>query len=146
MLAAGLPVLEVTLRHPCAIDAIAAIARHCPDAIVGAGTVLTGDDLARVRDAGAAFAISPGATPTLYAAAVRVELAAPSGATWTFGPDDAEQSVVGAAVDFCLVVTQCRHVDATGLVVTGGDARDWMAKAQACDSAKPKLAKDRILT
>lgn len=74
LLAAGLPVLEVTLRHPCAIDAIAAIARHCPEAIVGAGTVLTADDLARVRDAGAAFAISPGATPTLYAAAARVEL------------------------------------------------------------------------
>jgi uncharacterized protein (TIGR03084 family) len=62
--------------------------------------------------------------------AVRVELAAPSGATWAFGPDDAEQSVVGAAEDFCLVVTQCRHVDATGLTVTGDDARDWMNKAQ----------------
>ena len=64
-------------------------------------------------------------------AEVRVELAAPSGGTWTFGPDDAEQSVVGDAVDFCLVVTQCRHVDTTDLVVTGDDARDWMTKAQA---------------
>ncbi len=42
-----------------------------------------------------------------------------------------EQSVVGPAVDFCLVVTQCRHVDATELVVTGDDAHDWMTKAQA---------------
>ena len=65
------------------------------------------------------------------AAAVRVELAAPSGGMWTFGPDDAPQSVVGPAVDFCLVVTQCRHVDATELVVTGDDAHDWMTKAQA---------------
>ncbi len=64
-------------------------------------------------------------------AEVRVELVAPSGDTWTFGADDAEQSVVGAALDFCLVVTQCRHVDATDLVVTGDDARDWMTKAQA---------------
>jgi uncharacterized protein (TIGR03084 family) len=62
---------------------------------------------------------------------VRVELAAPSGATWTFGPDDADQSVVGSAEDFCLVVTQCRHVDSTDLVVTGDEARDWMTKAQA---------------
>mgnify|MGYP001815105937 CR=1 FL=1 len=61
---------------------------------------------------------------------VRVELTAPSGASWTFGPDDAEQSVVGTAADFCLVVTQCRHVDATELVVTGADAYDWMTKAQ----------------
>ncbi|WP_040493502.1 TIGR03084 family metal-binding protein [Ilumatobacter nonamiensis] len=62
---------------------------------------------------------------------IRVELDAPSGAGWTFGPDDAEQSVVGPALDFCLVVTQCRHVDATDLVVTGDDAREWMEMAQA---------------
>lgn len=65
------------------------------------------------------------------ASAVRVELEAPSGETWTFGPDDAQQSVAGPAVDFCLVVTQCRHIDATALVVTGDDAHDWMTKAQA---------------
>jgi len=62
---------------------------------------------------------------------VRVELTSPSGTTWTFGPDDAADSVVGEAVDFCLVVTQCRHVDATDLTVTGDAARDWMTKAQA---------------
>jgi uncharacterized protein (TIGR03084 family) len=62
---------------------------------------------------------------------VRVELGAPSGTRWTFGPDDAEQSIVGPAVDFCLVVTQCRHVDATDLVVNGDDAREWMTMAQA---------------
>jgi uncharacterized protein (TIGR03084 family) len=65
------------------------------------------------------------------AAPVRVELAAPSGTTWTFGPDDAEQSISGTAEDFCLVITQCRHVDATELEVVGDDARDWMVKAQA---------------
>ncbi|WP_420453417.1 TIGR03084 family metal-binding protein [Ilumatobacter sp.] len=62
---------------------------------------------------------------------VRLELDAPSGGTWTYGPDDAEQSVRGPAEDFCLVVTQCRHVDATDLVVEGDAARDWMSKAQA---------------
>jgi uncharacterized protein (TIGR03084 family) len=62
--------------------------------------------------------------------AVRVELTAPSGETWTFGDDDAPESIVGPAVDFCLVTTQRRHVDDTDLVVTGPAARDWMEKAQ----------------
>lgn len=62
---------------------------------------------------------------------VRVVLDAPSGGEWTFGPDDATDTVTGPALDFCLVVTQRRHVDATDLVVTGASARDWMTKAQA---------------
>ena len=65
---AGLPVLEVTLRTPVALDAIQRM-RDVPGAIVGAGTVLTAQDLAAVEAAGAAFAISPGATDALYAAA-----------------------------------------------------------------------------
>jgi 2-dehydro-3-deoxyphosphogluconate aldolase / (4S)-4-hydroxy-2-oxoglutarate aldolase len=66
---AGLPVLEVTLRTDVALAAIRAIRKEVPDAIVGAGTVLTAKDLAAVEAAGAAFAISPGATDALYAAA-----------------------------------------------------------------------------
>jgi 2-dehydro-3-deoxyphosphogluconate aldolase/(4S)-4-hydroxy-2-oxoglutarate aldolase len=65
---AGLPVLEVTLRTPVALDAIRRM-REVPGAIVGAGTVLNAHDLAAVEAAGAAFAISPGATDALYAAA-----------------------------------------------------------------------------
>ena len=61
---------------------------------------------------------------------VRVELTSPSGETWSFGPDDAAESIVGPAEDFCLVTTQRRHVDDTALVVTGPSARDWMEKAQ----------------
>ena len=62
---------------------------------------------------------------------VRVELAAPSGAQWTWGPADAPASVTGPAEDFCLVVTQRRHVDDTSMMLTGPAARDWMTKAQA---------------
>ena len=65
----GLPVLEVTLRTPVALDAMRRIRIEVPSAIVGAGTVLTPADLAAVEEAGAAFAIAPGATSTLYAAA-----------------------------------------------------------------------------
>ena len=61
---------------------------------------------------------------------VRVELTAPSGALWTWGPEDAANKVVGPAEDFCLVVAQRRHVDDTNLVVSGDVARDWMLKAQ----------------
>ena len=71
---AGLPVLEVTLRTDCAIGAIARIARELPDAVVGAGTVLTPEDLIAVGEVGAAFAISPGATEPLYAVAREVAL------------------------------------------------------------------------
>jgi uncharacterized protein (TIGR03084 family) len=62
---------------------------------------------------------------------VRVELVAPSGEVWTWAADDAPDRVVGPANDFCLVVTQRRHVDDTDLVVTGDRARDWLTKAQA---------------
>lgn len=66
---AGLPVLEVTLRTECALAAIARIIAEVPGACVGAGTVINAADLAAVEAAGAAFAISPGATEALYVAA-----------------------------------------------------------------------------
>lgn len=62
---------------------------------------------------------------------VRVELTAPSGAVWVWGPDDATATITGPAEDFCLVVTQRRHVDDTALVAVGHAARDWMLQAQA---------------
>ena len=65
----GLPVLEVTLRTDAALTAIRRIVDEVPEAIVGAGTVLTAADLDAVVAAGAAFAISPGATDALYIAA-----------------------------------------------------------------------------
>jgi len=63
--------------------------------------------------------------------AIRVELTGPGGDTWTWGPSDAVDVVAGPALDFCLVVTQRRHIDDTDLVVTGALAGDWMALAQA---------------
>lgn len=64
-------------------------------------------------------------------AEVRVELTAPSGATWTWGPDDATQSVTGSAYDFCQLVTQRIHRDDTDLVAVGDDAEQWLRIAQA---------------
>lgn len=68
----GINVLEITLRTDAAIDAISLIAKEVPSAIVGAGTVLNPGDLARVRDAGAAFAISPGCTDRLLQSATDI--------------------------------------------------------------------------
>jgi len=62
---------------------------------------------------------------------VRVELRAPSGDLWTFGPDDASDTVRGPALDFCLAVTQRRHPSDTALVIEGEAAAEWMSFAQA---------------
>ena len=61
---------------------------------------------------------------------VAVVLAAPSGDTWAWGADD-DNRVTGPAEDFCLVVTQRRHVDDTALEVVGERASDWLVRAQA---------------
>lgn len=74
LVAGGLPVLEVTLRTPVALEAIRAIRAEVPGAIVGAGTVFDGAALAAVRKAGAAFAIAPGCTDRLFDAARDVDL------------------------------------------------------------------------
>ena len=63
-------------------------------------------------------------------APVRVELTAPSGQLWTWGPEEAADRVSGPAEDFCLVVAQRRHLDDTQLQTAGDAARDWMLKAQ----------------
>ncbi len=65
----GLPVLEVTLRTEAALDAIKAIAAEVPEAVVGAGTVLNPTHLDQIQRAGARFAVSPGCTRELAAAA-----------------------------------------------------------------------------
>lgn len=67
---AGLPVVEVTLRTPAALDAIRAMSDGVEGMVVGAGTIMDEGDLDRVMSAGAAFAISPGGSPALYRAAL----------------------------------------------------------------------------
>ena len=63
---------------------------------------------------------------------IHVELAAPDGHRWTWGePDASGGSVTGNALEFCLVVTQRRHLDDTSIDVQGQSAIEWMAVAQA---------------
>jgi len=67
LVAGGLPVIELTLRTPVALDAIRAIADEVPEILVGAGTVLTPGHAKQAHDAGAQFLVSPGSTPSLLA-------------------------------------------------------------------------------
>jgi uncharacterized protein (TIGR03084 family) len=62
---------------------------------------------------------------------VRVELIAPNGEIWTWEEKDTEEKITGPAEDFCLVVTQRRHLEDTALVAHGAVARKWMQVAQA---------------
>ena len=66
----GLKVLEITLRTPCALDAITAMVENLPaDAVIGAGTIITPADLEKAVKAGSTFLVSPGTTPALIEAA-----------------------------------------------------------------------------
>jgi 2-dehydro-3-deoxyphosphogluconate aldolase/(4S)-4-hydroxy-2-oxoglutarate aldolase len=70
----GVKVLEVTLRTPCALGAIEAMAREVPGAIVGAGTIRSAADARAARQAGAVFGVSPGYTAEVGAACREVGL------------------------------------------------------------------------
>jgi 2-dehydro-3-deoxyphosphogluconate aldolase/(4S)-4-hydroxy-2-oxoglutarate aldolase len=74
LVAGGLHALEITLRTAAAAEAVGAVVAEVPEAIVGVGTVLNTSDLSRAAALGARFALSPGATPDLLAAAATGEL------------------------------------------------------------------------
>ena len=69
---------------------------------------------------------------------VRVELIAPSGELWSWGPEDAGDIIRGSALGFCLVVVQRRHYADTDLIITGETAQKWMTVAQ-CFAGPPAL-------
>ena len=74
LLAGGVKVLEVTLRTPVALQCIEAIARACPEALVGAGTIRSAADAQAALDAGSRFAVSPGYTAAIGAACRQIGL------------------------------------------------------------------------
>jgi len=79
LLAGGLPVLEVTLRTPVALGVIAAM-RDVPGGIVGAGTLVTPEDVLAAKEAGAKFGVAPGATDSLLQACEDADLPLLAGA------------------------------------------------------------------
>ena len=81
-----------------------------------------------VRTRGFSYAVRGQTMPDVD---VHVSLTGPGGDVWTWGDASAADRVEGDALDFCLVVTQRRHVADTGLKVTGDAAQEWMSIAQA---------------
>jgi len=69
LLEGGLPVAEITFRTAAAAEVISKIARHRPAVVLGAGTVLSTEDLRRAKDAGARFGVAPGVNPEVVAEA-----------------------------------------------------------------------------
>lgn len=90
LVAGGVRAIEITLRTPAALESIRAVAEHVPDAVPGAGTILSAQDFAAAERAGAKFAVSPGATPELLASVEKSTLpylpgsASASEAMWLF--------------------------------------------------------------
>ncbi len=66
-----------------------------------------------------------------------LELEAPSGAMWSYGEPSDSERIEGKAEEFCQVVTQCRNIADTTLIVSGPVAMDWMSKAQ-CFAGGPE--------
>ncbi|WP_058364812.1 bifunctional 4-hydroxy-2-oxoglutarate aldolase/2-dehydro-3-deoxy-phosphogluconate aldolase, partial [Xanthomonas translucens] len=80
LLEGGLPAIELTLRTPVAMDALAMLKRELPHIKIGAGTVLTETQLQQAIDAGADFIVTPGTPPALAEALVRAPLPVVPGA------------------------------------------------------------------
>ena len=79
LVAGGLPALEVTLRTPAALEVIAEMAK-VKGGVVGAGTLITPEDVRAAKDAGATFGVSPGATDALIDACEAMDLPLLAGA------------------------------------------------------------------
>src|SRR5687768_13059953 len=71
LVAGGLPVIELTLRTPVALEAIRAIADEVPEILVGAGTITSPELVSRAVEGGAQFLVSPGTTPEIGRASCR---------------------------------------------------------------------------
>jgi uncharacterized protein (TIGR03084 family) len=81
-----------------------------------------------VRTRDFAFSVNNLAPPT---EPFLVELRGPGGDTWSWGPPDAAQRVMGSAEDFCYLVTQRRALSSLDVTAVGDDARRWLEIAQA---------------
>lgn len=90
LLAGGVTVMELTLRTPAALKALSAVASAVPAMTVGAGTVLTPEQVRQARDAGAAFAVAPGLNPAVVRAAAEIGL---SFAPGIMTPSEIERSI-----------------------------------------------------
>ena len=110
----GLPIIEVTLRTPCALDCIRAIRAECPDLLVGAGTVLNANQVKTAIEAGAQFGVSPGLSETVVRAA--------ADRRWFFMPGVMTPSEVEFALELGCRLLKFFPADAAGGVAADADS------------------------
>ncbi len=106
LLAGGVSAMELTLRTPAAVEALATISREVPEMLAGAGTVLTPEQVRQVAEAGAAFAVAPGTNPKVVGEAQAAGL--------PFAPGVATASEVERAVDLGCRVLKFFPAEAMG--------------------------------
>ena len=106
LIAGGLPVAEITFRTEAAAGVIELLSKERPDLVVGAGTVLTVDNLKRAIDCGAQFGVAPGLNPKVVTAAL--ELGFP------FAPGVMTPSEVEIALDLGASVLKFFPAEAAG--------------------------------
>lgn len=106
LMSADLPVIEITFRTPAAADAIASAVAGFPEMVVGAGTVLSREDVHAARDAGAAFAVAPGFNPTVVQGAIDAGL--------PFFPGISTPSEIEAALQFGCAALKLFPAEALG--------------------------------
>jgi 2-dehydro-3-deoxyphosphogluconate aldolase / (4S)-4-hydroxy-2-oxoglutarate aldolase len=89
---AGIDVMELTLRTPAALEALQLVRRQVPRMVCGIGTILTPEQVAAVKDAGAAFGVAPGINRRVVEQALRVRL--------PFAPGIATPSEIEIALEY----------------------------------------------
>ena len=81
LMAGGIDVMEITFRTAAAADSIAAVAKECPEMLVGAGTVITLDQCKKAVECGAKFIVAPGYNEEVVAWCVETALPSPPAAS-----------------------------------------------------------------
>lgn len=106
LIAGGLPVAEITFRTTAAAETIALAAKHFPEMVLGAGTVLTQEQMMQAVDAGAKFAVAPGCNPKIVHAAQEAGLA--------FAPGVCTPSEIEIAMDLGCKLLKFFPAEASG--------------------------------
>lgn len=153
----GLPVLEITLRTPVALNAIRAIKDACPDAIVGAGTLRGTTDVEATMEAGALFGVSPGSPAELIEAVRRANLPfLPGSATPTEAMELADQGFevlkffpAEAAGDVPMLKSMASPLPDVKFCPTGGvsldNARNYLALPNVVTVGGSWVAPDKLV-
>jgi 2-dehydro-3-deoxyphosphogluconate aldolase / (4S)-4-hydroxy-2-oxoglutarate aldolase len=92
LVAGGVKAIELTFRTPAALEALRKVRAEVPEMIVGAGTILTSEQVRSAKEAGAHFGVAPGMNPRVLAAAREADL--------SFAPGIATPSDIEAALEF----------------------------------------------